>query len=189
VTPAGFLNRETIEAAFQALGRKALANRRIIEIAVYGGSALVLILPERAATKDIDAVVQNDPQWMRQAVAELAEEKRWPPGWFNDGVKGWLSERDSDPTAKSLFKTYPSEDSPGLRVFTASPRYLFAMKCLAMRIGGVDEAQDRSDIEALAKVVGVTTATEALAIVSQYYPGSRISPKTQFGIEEIFGQP
>jgi hypothetical protein len=126
---------------------------------------------------------------MRQAVAELAEEKGWPPGWFNDGVKGWPSERDADPAAKSLFKTYPSEDRPGLRVFTASPRYLFAMKCLAMRIGGVGEPQDRSDIEALARAIGVTTAKEALEIVSQYYPKSHISPKTQFGIEEIFGEP
>ena len=181
----GFLTRATIEEAFQALGRKALAAQKIIEIAVYGGSALVLILPQRPATKDVDDVIQNDPQWMRQATAELAMEKGWPPAWFNDGVKGWLSDRDS--TAKSLFKTYPSEDAPGLRVFTASPQYLFAMKCLAMRVGGVDEAQDRSDIEALAKVIGVTTESQALEIVSQYYPKARISPKTQFGIEEIFG--
>ena len=81
------MNRETIEAAFQALGRKALADQKIIEIAVYGGSALVLTLPGRPATKDIDAVVQNDPHWMRQAVATLAEEKGWPAEWFNDGVK------------------------------------------------------------------------------------------------------
>ena len=185
---SGFLGRETIEEAFQALGRKAVADQKIVEIAVYGGSALVLILPERPATKDVDAVIQNDPHWMRQAVAELGQENGWPPSWFNDGVKGWLSDRDSDPAAKSLFKTYPSEDTPGLRVFTASPHYLFAMKRLAMRVGGADGAQDRSDIEALGKVIGVTTSKDGLEIVAQYYPRSRISPKTQFGIEEIFSR-
>jgi hypothetical protein len=123
---------------------------------------------------------------LRDAVAALAEEKGWPPDWLNDGVKGWLSHRDADPEAKHLFKTYPSEDEPGLRVFVASPHYLFAMKCLAMRIGGADESQDRSDIEGLARKVGIVTAEQALDIVSQYYPLSKISPKTQYGVEEIF---
>jgi hypothetical protein len=71
-------------------------------------------------------------------------------------------------------------------VFVASPHYLFAMKCLAMRIGGADESQDRSDIEGLARKVGIVTAEQALDIVSQYYPLSKISPKTQYGVEEIF---
>jgi len=70
----------------------------------------------------------------------------------------------------------------------ASPHYLFAMKCMAMRIGGVDESQDRSDIEAQARKIGIFTAAQALDIVSQYYPSSRISPKTDFGIQEIFSR-
>jgi hypothetical protein len=107
---------------------------------------------------------------------------------LNDGVKGWLSHRDADPDSKPLFKTYPSEDEPGLRVFVASPHYLFAMKCLAMRVGGVDDTQDRSDIEALARKIGIATAGQAIEIVSQYYPPSGIPPKTHFGIEEIFSR-
>ena len=181
-----FLTRQNLESAFCELGVKARAADKIVEIAVYGGSALVLTLPDRLATKDVDAVMQHDHIWLRDAVAALAEEKGWPPDWLNDGVKGWLSHRDADPEAKHLFKTYPSEDEPGLRVFVASPHYLFAMKCLAMRIGGADESQDRSDIEGLARKVGIVTAEQALDIVSQYYPLSKISPKTQYGVEEIF---
>jgi hypothetical protein len=181
-----FLTRENLEDALRELGRKALAAGKIVEIAVYGGSALVLTLPGRVATKDVDAVMHHDAVWLRQAVAALAEEKGWPSDWLNDGVKGWLSHRDADPEAKQLFKTYPSEDEPGLRVFVASPHYLFAMKCLAMRVGGVDETQDRSDIEALARKIGIVTAEQAIEIVSQYYPPSGIPPKTHFGIEEIF---
>jgi hypothetical protein len=183
-----FLTRQDLESAFQALGLKAREENRIVEIAVYGGSALVLILPGRPATKDVDAVILHDPSWMRQAVAALAEERGWPSGWFNDGVKGWLSHRDADPDAKRLFRTYPSEDEPGLRVFVASPHYLFAMKSLAMRIGGIDDTQDRSDIEALAREIGVGTAEQALEIVSQYYPQAMISPKTRYGLEEIFAR-
>jgi hypothetical protein len=183
-----FLTRENLERAFRELGLRARAADKIVEIAVYGGSALILTLPGRVATKDVDAVMHHDQAWLRDAVAALAQEKGWPPDWLNDGVKGWLSHRDADPEAKHLFKTYPSEDEPGLRVFVASPHYLFAMKCLAMRIGGVDESQDRSDIEALARQIGIVAAEQALDIVSQYYPLSRISPKTHYGIEEIFSR-
>jgi hypothetical protein len=181
-----FLTRQNLESAFCELGLKARAADKIVEIAVYDGSALVLTLPGRAATKDVDAVMHHDQVWLREAVAALAEEKGWPPDWLNDGVKGWLSHRDADPEAKQLFKTYPSEDEPGLRVFLASPHYLFAVKCLAIRIGGVDGSQDRSDIETLARHIGIVTVEQALDIVSQYYPLLRISPKTHFGIQEIF---
>lgn len=183
-----FLTRQKLESAFRALGLKARAADKIVEIAVYGGSALVLTMPDRVATKDVDAVMQNDQVWLREAVAAVAQENGWPPDWFNDGVKGWLSQRDADPEAKHLFKTYPSEDEPGLRVFVASPHYLFAMKCMAMRIGGIDKSPDRSDIEVLARKIGIFTAEQALDIVSQYYPSSRISPKTDFGVQEIFSR-
>ena len=119
----------------------------------------------------------------------LGQEYGWPADWLNDAVKGFLSARDREDEARSLFRTYPSERKPGLRVFLASPRYLFAMKCLAMRIGGVDETQDRADIEALARQLGIATAGEALKIVCDYFPQSRVSAKTRFGIEEIFGGP
>jgi hypothetical protein len=51
------------------------------------GSVESLTLPGRVATKDVDAVFHQDAAWLRQAVAELAEEKGWPPNWLNDGVK------------------------------------------------------------------------------------------------------
>ena len=60
------------------------------------------------------------------------------------------------------------------------------MKCLAMRIGGVDETRDRADIEMLAELLGIKETQEALELVRQFYPESRITPKTLFGIEEIF---
>jgi len=36
--------------------------------------------------------------------------------------------------------------------------------------------------------IGITTAEQAIEIVSQYYPPSGIPPKTYFGIEEIFAR-
>jgi hypothetical protein len=51
----------------------------------------------------------------------MAEEFGWEENWLNDGVKGWLSAIDNNPGVKVLFKTYPSEQEPGLRVSSQGP--------------------------------------------------------------------
>jgi hypothetical protein len=180
-------DRRTIEKAFERLGELAVAAGKIVEISVYGGSALVLTLEARPATRDVDAVFDRDRTFVRKAAQTIAAEFDWDEGWLNDGVKGFLSAADSDPEAKRLMFTYPSEERPGLRVFVATAPYLFAMKSLAMRIGGADERRDVDDIRGLGDVLGVRTAAEALGIVSRYYPAERLPPKTRFGLEEIFG--
>lgn len=35
---------------------------------------------------------------------------------------------------------------------------------------------------------GIANASDAIALVMRYYPAGQISPKTRFGLEEIFGQ-
>jgi hypothetical protein len=124
---------------------------------------------------------------VRRAAGRVAEEFGWTGHWINDGVNGFLSARDVQPDAKSLFRSYPSSGATGLRVLVASPSYLFAMKCLAMRIGGVESSQDIDDIRLLGGALGIHTFDEAVTLVSRYYPDGRISPKTQFGLQEIFG--
>ncbi len=142
---------------------------------------------QRAATRDVDAVFDKDREFVRRAAAQVAEEFGWNSNWINDGVKGFLSARDVQPEAKSLFRSYPAGDGAGLRVFLATPSYLFAMKCLAMRVGGVEASQDVDDIRILGHALGILTFDEAIALVSRYYPDGRISPKTKFGLQEIFG--
>lgn len=180
-------NRETLEQAFQRLGRMALDAGKVVEISIYGGSALILTTDFRIATQDVDAVFETDRTFIRHAAEIVAEEFGWSPTWINDGVKGFLSAKDTEKGAKALFRSYPSEEQAGLRVFVASPPYLFAMKCLAMRVGGVDTSQDIADIRALGRLLGIKNADEALATVSRYYPAQKLPPKTRFGIEEIFG--
>ena len=60
------------------------------------------------------------------------------------------------------------------------------MKCMAMRVSGVETSEDKADIIALC---GVQTAAEALDIVAAFYPRDRIPPRAQFGLEEIFQEP
>lgn len=127
------------------------------------------------------------PYLIRRTAQIVAEEFGWPATWINDGVEGFLSANDSDPHAKSLFRSYPSEGGPGVRVFVATPAYLFAMKCLAMRASGAERSDDIEDVRHLGTGLGMTNASDALALVMRYYPAGRISPKTRFGVEEIFG--
>lgn len=49
-------DRQTLEAAFHEIGRHARADGRIVDIAVYGGTALVLTLDHRQPTRDVDPV-------------------------------------------------------------------------------------------------------------------------------------
>jgi len=182
-------DRATLHQAFERLGELAWTVGKIVEISVYGGSALVLTTDFRVGTQDVDAVFEGDRDFVRRASATVAEEFGWEPDWLNDGVKGFLSARDGSVDAKRLFRTYPSENEPGLRVLVATPAYLFAMKCLAMRAGGTEHAGDVTDIRRLGAELGITSAPAALTAVSRYYPLERLPPKTQFGIEEIFGGP
>jgi hypothetical protein len=178
-------DRATLELAFERLGRMAVDAGRIVEISVYGGSALILTLPSRPTTQDVDAVFDKDREFIRRAASSIAEEFGWDTDWLNDGVKGFLSAGDAD--AKSLYRTYPSETAPGLRVFVAAPAYLFAMKSMAMRISGADRKRDTDDIRELGHKLSIRDASQAIAVVMQYYPADRIPPKTQLGLEEIFG--
>jgi hypothetical protein len=178
-------DRRTLEAAFNEIGRRARADGRIVDIAVYGGTALVLTLDHRQATRDVDAVFDTDSTWLRAITRTIAQDNGWDETWINDGVKGYLSHMDS--ASRQLFRTYPSEAEPGLRLYIASPEYLFAMKCMAMRIGGVEVTEDKSDILAPAAAIGIIGADQAIEIVAKFYPQDRIPPKRRFGLEEMFG--
>jgi hypothetical protein len=141
----------------------------------------------RVGTRDVDAVFESDRAFVRQAASIVAAEFGWPTDWINDGVKGFLSSQDESKDAKSLFRTYPDETGPGLRILVATPAYLFAMKCLAMRIGGTDERGDIEDIILPGALLNVRTAQDAFALISRYYPLGKLPPKVQFGLEEVFG--
>ena len=179
-------DRLTLERALAELGRRAFIADRIVEIVIYGGSALLLTLNRQINTGDVDAVFEGNKDFIKKLAADMAEEFGWDENWLNDGVKGWLSNRDAEPDVKSLFKTYPSEDQPGLRVYTAKPEYLFAMKCRVMRVGGIEANSDIDDIKLLARAIGLKNSQEALTLVEKFYPQNMLQPKTRLGLEEIF---
>ncbi|MHB1529150.1 MAG: hypothetical protein ACYDDA_12950 [Acidiferrobacteraceae bacterium] len=153
-----------------------------VDLSVYGGAALALAFDMRHATRDVDAVVRGSPEFLRKACAEIAREEHWPDDWLNDGVKGFTSTNEQ----MVLMKNFEGSPEGGLRIYyTPSPEYLFAMKCMAMRPEGIEGSHDITDIERLAKEIGINDAGAALALVEAFYPSARIPPKVRFGVEEI----
>lgn len=65
----------------------------------------------------------------------------------------------------------------------AQPGYMLALKCMAMRLGA--EFQDLDDIRYLLRHVNITTAADAVAIVTQYFDDAQIPAKTQLALEEL----
>lgn len=96
---------------------------------VVGEAAIALAFDERRATRDIDAVFEPKAT-VYEVAAEMAAEHDLPDGWLNDAAKGFLAAADAD-AAQVL-------EVPGLRVSSASPRILLAMKVLSHRIGEDD---------------------------------------------------
>ena len=90
-------DRAALESALAELGRRAFEVGRTVEIAIYGGSALLLTLNREITTGDVDAVFEKDKTFIKKLAADMAEELGWDENWLNDGVKGWLSARDADP--------------------------------------------------------------------------------------------
>lgn len=174
------LDREAIVDGLRRLDELARAEGLLIDLAVYGGAALALVFDLRQATRDVDAVMRGNPAFLRAAVRQVALEKGWPPEWLNDGVKGFLSAHEE----MTLLREFPGT-AGGLRIHVPTAEYLFAMKCMAMRPEGLDGARDIEDIRALARIIGLRSAAQALRIVEQFYPAGRIPAKVAFGVEEI----
>ncbi len=165
------MRRDEIVAALTALG--ARLHERDIEGEVYvvGGAAIAIAFDARRATRDIDAVFEPKRE-IYEAADEVGTELGLPPGWLNDGAKGFVSGPDTQ-AATAL-------EVPGLRVLTASPRILLAMKVLAHRIG-----EDDDDVRLLAQALDLTTADEVLAVAEDVY-GDRLDVAARFFVEELF---
>jgi hypothetical protein len=83
-----------------------------------------------------------------------------------------------------MFKTYPSEGQFGLRVLTATPQYLLAMKLLSFRAYG----HDLEDIVQLARRLRCTTADNLFEVVKHYYPDEQVLPEKILEIRSIARQ-
>jgi hypothetical protein len=172
--PEPAFTRARILSALEALGEELTRDGVRGQIFIVGGAAMALAYSTRRVTKDIDAVFEPKSA-IYTAAAKVAEDLGLPEDWLNDAVKGFLP-RDPDEHPRAV------PDIRGIEVTTASPRYLLAMKLMAMRFGEDDE-----DIEILLRECCVQSAEEALELLRNIYPLQEPPPKTRFFLEEVLG--
>jgi hypothetical protein len=175
--------RDALLDAFDKIGRAAVQAGTKLQIAVYGGSALMLASNFRFATEDVDVsrLEHPLPDWLAAVVHEIATENRWQDDWFNDGVAFHLS-LFADSAADHLeFGTFPRGGTePGLVVSVPSAEYLLALKLKAARIADPLRGEtERLDIINLMRVVGITTVEDAIALLGRYFPTSAASSEKQ----------
>lgn len=167
------LTREEIEKLFAKLNEKlAKANVRG-ELFVVGGAVMCLVFQSRPSTRDVDAFFEPTST-LRKLAAQLAQEEDLPQNWLNDSVKGYFGKNGT-------FDVYVEHSH--LLVHTATAEYLLAMKCLSMRIG--EEFEDSRDIQYLLRFLNIQTFSQAVEVITQFYPKEQFPQKTFYALEEF----
>ena len=134
------LDRARLLEAFEALGTDLADHGQFVELAVYGGGALMPQFAWRRSTEDVGAVVRAgyDEAALAPSVRRVAERMGFEPDRLNDAV-GMFTPLDEDESLFALAGTYPTGGTPGLRTVLATPSHLLAMKRHAL------ESLDRGD--------------------------------------------
>lgn len=145
------------------------------DIGLYGGAVMSLVYNSRDTTKDVDGIYLPKRE-MTQAITDVANSMNLEPDWFNDAVKGFISENNDLELFESL---------SNLNIYVASADYMFAMKCVSCRL---DDVNELDDIKFLANYLGISNVTDAIEVIERFYPPNQILPKTQYMLEEIFDE-
>src|SRR3954465_1382790 len=102
-------NRKQLLAALNEGGCAAIAADARLDVAVYGGSALMLASNFRFGTEDVDIAElgQQWPDWLNEVIDRIAKRNRWSDHWLNDGVAFHLSELAVPARDLVAFGTFP----------------------------------------------------------------------------------
>jgi hypothetical protein len=176
------LNIGTITEAFGIMGRYLRECDTVGEIALYGGTAILLQFPWRKATEGVAAVFRVPEAAVKDAAAYAAIRLQLPDEWLNDAVGGYTAENEPDEFFL-LYGDYPKGAEAGLRVFLAKPECLCAMKLNALSRSSYDD-KDFNDLVGLAVEAGMTSETALRNLFWSFFPGERIDPVAAARIPE-----
>jgi hypothetical protein len=119
------LDRKDLLDALTRLGQLAQAEGQNIELLLVGGSVMAIAFMARESTRDLDVVILTPDSSQVRAMAEVvAQERSWPPDWFNDAAKGFIV---GAVRAAVVFS------APGIVVYRPAIEQLLAMKLSAWR--------------------------------------------------------
>jgi hypothetical protein len=190
---AAAFNRDALLDAFDQIGRAAVKAGTKLQIAVYGGSALMLASNFRFATEDADIadIGRQWPVWLLETVERIAKENNWSATWLNDAVTFHLSPLAQAERDLTAFGTFPRRDEKiGLCVFVPTARYMLALKLKALRVSDFEKGQqDMADVAHLLKVLELTEIEQAVAILAEFFPNSASdADKQRFVLKRLFSK-
>ena len=168
------LTKAIIERAFDEMGMLAADRGMTVEIAVYGGSCLILASDIRNASGDVDAVFLVGGKAVREIADAVAARLGLPRDWINEGVKR-MAPPPGDPQPNLILAgEYPRAPYSmiGLRVHLPTPAYMLAMKILANRVvEDTDKAEsDLNDAVGLMKVTKLCSEQQLADLLNECYP-------------------
>jgi hypothetical protein len=179
------LDRATIENAFRLMGQYLLDRKALGEIAIYGGSAILLQFDWRKASRDVDARVTSARSHglIIAAAADAASRLGLPRSWLSENVTMY-ARRGEGAADRVLVGLYPSPERFGLRVTAAKPPYLLAMKLSALE-RTTNDNRDYDDAIRLSIECGVSTVDGLREIYQQFFPDAMIPPRAEMRLGEL----
>jgi hypothetical protein len=183
-------DRTQLLAAFDEIGEAAVAAGTRLDIAVFGGSALMLASNFRFSTEDVDIaeISKPWPKWLSDVVARIATRNGWVEHWLNDAVSSFLSPMAQPGRDLVVWGTFPrAADKTGLTVFVPTARYLLALKLKALRVAKFDKGtKELADVAGLLRALGIGNAEAAIAILIEFFPNSTAdAEKARFVLKHI----
>jgi hypothetical protein len=169
-------DRDQLLNALDEIGDAAVSARAHLDIAVFGGSALMLASNFRFSTEDVDVaeIGRPWPDWLTDVVARIGAANGWPDEWLNEAVTFHLSPLANPARDLLALGTFPrASERVGLTVFVPTARYMLALKLKALRVSDFDKgSKDLADIAALLHVMGIASVEDALSILAEFFPKS-----------------
>src|SRR5258708_5952481 len=186
-------NRDALLDAFDRIGYAAIDAGTKLQIAVYGGSALMLASNFRFGTEDVDIAELGEPwpDWLHNVVGKIAARNRWSDQWLNDGVTFHLSALAVPARDLVAFGTFPRRSEKiGITVFVPTARYMLALKLKALRVSDFAKgSKDIDDVRNLLGVLGITEVDPAIEVLTEFFPRSGAdADKQRFVLKNILSK-
>lgn len=175
--PPRRLTRTAVVRALTRLGELCDERKSRVEIAIYGGTVMMLAYDCRAATKDIDAIF-HPPEVVEPLIRQVAVEHNLPEDWMNSGVEAFAARREERVAFAEL-------QISGLTITRPSARYLLAMKCRAGRLPTPFRSGDAADIIFLLRKLGIKSMAEVDAITAEFYGTPALEPGKRWLVEQL----
>jgi hypothetical protein len=190
---AASFDRDQMLDALDEVARAAVDAKARLDVAVYGGSALMLASNFRFSTEDVDIaeLVQPWPDWLNEVIDRIAKRNRWSDHWLNDGVAFHLSPLAVATRDLVAFGTFPRRsEKTGMTVFVPTARYMLALKLKALRVSDFAKgSKDIDDVRNLLGVLGITEIEPAIEILTEFFPRSgQDADKQRFVLKNILSK-